>query len=68
MDALDPMAELPMRPHMALTDAQTAMERFSSLSPDAQRALIDQNYGALSRGRGSLYGLGLDITPQDLAT
>lgn len=62
MDALNPMAELPMGPNMALTHDQTAMERFSSLSPDVQRALIEQEYYP-----ARLLGRGLDITPQDLA-
>ena len=69
MDALNPMAELPMGLHMALTHDQTAMQRFSSLSPDAQRALIDQNGTPSPQGwgRSYLFGRGQDITPQDLA-
>lgn len=41
MDTLNPMSQVPQRPHLALTVRGTEMEHFASLSPDRQRQLID---------------------------
>ena len=45
------------------------MERFSSLSPDQQRDLIEQTHRITSRAEMKAFvrRLGGDLTPQDLA-
>lgn len=69
MDALNPLADLPMGFGMALTQDLTAMDRFASLSPDQQRDLIDQTHRITSKAEMKAFvsALGRDITPQDLA-
>lgn len=69
MDALNPMADLPMGFGMALAQDLTAMDRFARLSPDEQRDLIDQTHRITSKTemRSFVSSLGQDITPQDLA-
>ena len=57
MDALNPIADLPMGFGIA------------SLSPDEQRDLIDQTHRITSKAemRSFVSALGRDVTPQDLA-
>lgn len=49
MDALNPMADLPMGFGMALAQDLEAMEHFSSLSPDEQRRIIDHTHSINSK-------------------
>lgn len=44
MNALNPIADLPMGLGMALVQNVSAMERFAELSPDEQRQIIDQTH------------------------
>ena len=44
MDALNPIADLPMGFGMALVQDVNAMEYFSSLSPDEQRRIVDHTH------------------------
>ena len=69
MDALNPLADLPLGFGMALSQDLSAMERFSSLSPDQQRDLIEQTHRITSRAEMKAFvrRLGGDLTPQDLA-
>ena len=69
MDALNPIADLPMGFGMALAQDRSAMDRFASLSPDEQRDLIDQTHRITSKAemRSFVSALGRDVTPQDLA-
>lgn len=70
MDALNPMADLPLTPGMALTGQSSAMERFASLSPDQQRDLIDQSLRTTWRGEVRAFFTrpgGAYVSPQDLA-
>ena len=69
MDALNPLADLPLGFGMALSQNLTAMEHFSSLSPDQQRDLIEQTHRITSRAEMKAFVSRLvgDITPQDLA-
>ena len=69
MDALNPIADLPMGFGMALAQDLSAMDRFASLSPDEQRDLIDQTHRITSKAemRSFVSALGRDVTPQDLA-
>lgn len=56
MDTLNPMSQVPQRPHLALTVRGTEMEHFASLSPDRQRQLIDPALDiSPRRGAGALY-------------
>ena len=69
MDALNPIADLPMGFGMALAQDLSAMDRFASLSPDEQRDLIAQTHRITSKAemRSFVSALGRDVTPQDLA-
>mgnify|MGYP005793915607 FL=1 len=69
MDALNPLADLPLGFGMALSQDLSAMERFSSLSPDQQRDLIEQTHRITSRAEMKAFvrRLGGALTPQDLA-
>ena len=69
MDALNPLADLPLGFGMALSQNLTAMEHFSSLSPAQQRDRIEQPHRITSRAEMKAFvsRLGGDITPQDLA-
>ena len=69
MDALNPLADLPLGFGMALSQDLSAIERFSSLSPDQQRDLIEQTHRITSRAEMKAFvrRLGGDLTPQDLA-
>lgn len=49
MDALNPIADLPMGLGMALAQDTAAMEHFSALSPDEQRRIIDRTHSVRSR-------------------
>lgn len=49
MDALNPIADLPMGLGMALAQDAAAMEHFSALSPDEQRRVIDRTHSVQSR-------------------
>lgn len=50
MNALNPIADLPLGLGMALAQDVGAMERFASLSPDEQRRVIDQTHSITSKG------------------
>lgn len=69
MDALNPLAGLPLGFGMALSQNLSAMERFASLSPDQQRDLIEQTRRITSRAemRTFAHRLGGEAVPQDLA-
>lgn len=69
MDALNPMADLPFGFRMALAQAPSAMDYFSSLSPDQQRDLIEQTHRITSSAgmEALVRRLEGDATPQDLA-
>lgn len=49
MNSLNPIADLPMGLGMALAQDVDAMSRFASLSPDEQRAIIDQTHAITSK-------------------
>lgn len=49
MNALNPIADLPMGLGMALVQDVSAMEHFASLSPDEQRQVIDQTHSITSK-------------------
>ena len=55
MDALNPLADLPLGFGMALSQDLSAMERFSSLSPDQQRDLIEQTHRITSRAENNAF-------------
>lgn len=65
MNSLNPIADLPMGFGMALVQDVPAMERFASLSPDEQRAIVDQTHGIHSKSEMQAFVRGL--SPQDLA-
>lgn len=67
MDPFNPLSDLPMGFGMALAQNVSAMERFSSLSPDQQRDIIDQTHRITSKTEMQSFVNGLDLTPQDLA-
>ena len=69
MDALNPLADLPMGLGMALAQDVPAMERFASLSPDQQRDIIDQTHRITSKSEMQSFvsRLGRGSSPQDLA-
>ncbi len=50
MNSLNPLSDLPLGLGMALTQDQASMKYFSSLSPDEQRAIIDQTHSINSKG------------------
>ena len=50
MEALNPIADLPMGFGMALVQDPGAMAYFSDLSPDRQRQIIDQTHTIQSKG------------------
>lgn len=50
MYSINPIADLPMGLSMALAQDMNSMAYFSSLSPDAQRAVIDQTHTIHSHG------------------
>lgn len=66
MNDINPMAELPMGFGMALARNLSAMEHFSSLSPDRQRDIIDQTHRVTSKSEMQSFVAGL-AQPQDLA-
>ncbi len=49
MNSLNPIADLPMGLGMALVQDVDSMAYFSSLSPDEQRAVIDQTHAIHSK-------------------
>lgn len=49
MNSLNPIADLPMGLGMALAQDVDAMSHFASLSPDEQRAVIDQTHSITSK-------------------
>lgn len=65
MNSLNPMADLPMGFGMALVQDVTAMENFASLSPDAQRAIVEQTHGI--RSKSEMQAFVRNLSPQDLA-
>ena len=48
MSTLHPMADLPLGFSMSLAQDMNAMKYFSDLSPDRQRAIIDQTHSITS--------------------
>lgn len=48
MNSLNPMADLPLGFGMGLAQDMDAMKYFSALSPDEQRAVIDQTHNIAS--------------------
>ena len=60
MDALNPLANFPLKFRLNLTKDSTELDSFATLSPDQQRDWIEQS----SRSHDKWPG---DITPQDLA-
>lgn len=50
MNSLNPMADLPMGFGLTLVQNEVSMKYFASLSPDEQRAVIDQTHNISSRG------------------
>lgn len=49
MNSLNPLADLPLGFGMALVQSEASMKYFASLSPDQQRAIIDQTHSIDSR-------------------
>lgn len=49
MNSLNPLADLPIGFGMTLVQNEASMKYFSSLSPDHQRAVIDQTQSIGSR-------------------
>ncbi len=49
MNSLNPLADLPIGFGMTLVQNEASMKYFSSLSPDRQRAVIDQTHNIDSR-------------------
>lgn len=59
MNSLNPIADLPTGLGMALTQNEESMRYFSSLSPDEQRAVIDQTHNIVSRNEMRTFVQGL---------
>jgi hypothetical protein len=49
LNSLNPLADLPIGFGMTLVQNEASMKYFSSLSPDQQRAVIDQTHNIGSR-------------------
>lgn len=49
MDTFNPLSDLPMGFGMALAQDVDAMEHFASLSPDAQRRVVDGTHAIRSK-------------------
>lgn len=59
MNSLNPIADLPMGLGMALAQDVDAMSHFASLSPDEQRAVIDQTHTINSKSEMQSFVQGL---------
>ena len=55
MNGLNPLQDLPMGFGMALAQNVRAMEVFSSLSPDAQRRVVDGTHAIRSKQEMAAY-------------
>ena len=59
MNSINPMADLPLGFGMDLAQDMDAMKYFSSLSPDEQRAVIDQTHNIASHDEMKTFVQGL---------
>ncbi|SBW01646.1 conserved hypothetical protein [uncultured Eubacteriales bacterium] len=66
MNSINPIADLPMGFGMALAQDYNSMQYFASLSPDEQRAIIDQTHSINSRDEMQLFVQSITNQQHDL--